>query len=157
MSLTNAAECNDCAEVFDFAKWRREREQKRAQRRAELERLISCGCTILETFPSGLMIDWTIDNYHEPERARVETYHHKSGHKHYAFVDTPLYNTPLFLADHLENRSNAFGFTLEVYCMTCGETPIALDTVMAAGADPTCPPCAAKLQAAADESGIDKD
>jgi hypothetical protein len=155
--ITNAAECSDCAPIFDFDKWRAEREQKRAERRAELARLISCGCTILETFSSGVMIDWTIDNYHDPASARIETYHHDSGHKHYAFVAEQRYNTPAFLADHLENRSNGFGFALAVYCLTCGETPIALDTVMAGGADPTCTPCAEKLQAAADESGIDID
>lgn len=133
---------------FDFDAWRTTQAAKRERTRSELTRLLNCGLTICESNGGGILIDWTIYNHQSPAIRRIHSAHlNGSTFPHPAFVDDPACNSPEFLATHLENRSYGFGWSLDAYCVDCGENTIPLAEVQD---DPVCQSCDAKRKAYAE-------
>lgn len=114
-----------------YSCWQSARRARRATLRAELARLLAGGVTLLEKWPSGMQIEWTLGI-----GGQWQTFHHQSGNRHRMSTAGAA---PL--ADHLESRVDAFGTTLTAYCLTCGEELVGIDTAPDAQADPRCEGC----------------
>lgn len=121
-----------------------------------LRQLLDIGSTINERDRGGLDTDWTIIDHHDPDIRRVHAAHLNSINPFPvpAFDGDRRYNTPEYLAAHLNNRAHGFGYTLTVYCMDCGEAQIPIEDV--ASDDPVCPSCETRRQAYAEMDAEDR-
>lgn len=125
---------------FCFGCYEAARDAKYAALTVELERLLSSGVSVLETWPSGTKgTAWLWTPTIEPTDARIyaETVIGADAfsERHEAFIRGL---SAQYLADHLVNRARGFGTTLEAFCLDCGETTLAIPT---ADNDPVCAAC----------------
>ena len=113
---------------FDFQAWREARQIARNARIANIAQCLSAQLTLLETRANG-STEW----YYVPDSQRVVA-KSAGGEEHDAFI--PGSHSAHTLAMHLQAREDGFGFTLEVFCHTCGNVTLPINDD-----DPMCSDC----------------
>lgn len=99
---------------FCFACYQRDRDAKYAALTENLERELTAGATLLETWPGGQQTAWRWIASDSPTSAQTLAQTLKgagSGIEHEAFIAG---QTARYVADHLANRSRGFGTTVTV-------------------------------------------
>lgn len=124
------------------------RSKARAALVDELTRLLSGGTTLLETWLSGGMTDWSLDAFTGDWRIFYHSSCNESTMRSRGRRDIEAAAPRAKeLATHLENRHYRCGTTLQAYCLTCGDALVAITTDRTEPADPACPACAVNLAA----------